>query len=229
MSDALQPPRLADLHRDSRDCVIAIARALDGRQAAAPVPGTPLWSVRELLSHIVGCPVALLAGEVEGAGSEPWTQAQVEARRDTAVSDLIAELEGAGSAIDAGLSGGALPSPIVFDLITHEQDLRGAVGAALQPDSAAIRLVVDQFGARAAAISAKAGLPPLRLLDPDTGWSVGDDGGIVGTASEFEWSRVLTGRRSNAQVIGLAWSGDPAAYLDLLSLFGPLAAADIAD
>jgi hypothetical protein len=229
MSEAPRPAELASLHRDSRDRVIEIARSLDASQTSTRVPGTPLWNVRQLMAHIVGCPVALAAGEFEGAGSEAWTQAQVDARRDATIDDLVAELQGATAAIDDSFLAGKLPSPTVFDLVTHEQDLRGAIGTTPVPDPLAIRFVVNGFSQRATAVCAKAGLPPLRLLDPDSGWSAGAEGGIVGQASEFEWSRVLAGRRSNTQASALTWSGDPAPYLDLLCPFGALPVSDVHD
>jgi hypothetical protein len=114
-------------------------------------------------------------------------------------------------------------------VITHEQDLRGALGAEQTPDPLAVRFVTDGFGARVGRVVERAGLAPLEIRDPSCGWRVGEPGGVCAQASEFEWFRALTGRRSGRQVSAFDWTGDPTTYLDLLSPFGPLRDTDVSD
>jgi uncharacterized protein (TIGR03083 family) len=223
------PGQIADTYAGARVRSMALFAGLDDAGFALPVAGTPLWNVRELLSHMVGGPVALLAGQFEGAGSAPWAQAQVEARRGVSAQETLKEWQAASEAIDAGIRAGNLPIPAAYDVLTHEQDLRAAIGAPVTPDPAAVRFLVDGFGARVEKVVAKAGLAPLVLCDPTTGWSCGQTGGLTAEASEREWARVLTGRRSNHQASSLGWSGDPAPYLDLLSPFGPLRSTDVGE
>jgi uncharacterized protein (TIGR03083 family) len=229
VSFAPTPGEIADRYADARERVIALAATLTAHQRGLPVPGTPRWTVRELLSHLVGCPISLAAGDLDGAGGEAWTQAQVEARRELSVGELIDQWRVASPRIDEAIRSGQVPAPVSFDILTHEQDLRGAIGADRVPDPLAVRFVADGFGTRATRAAAKAGLPPLSLSDPSGEWSVGTAGGVLGQAPEFEWSRALTGRRSATQVLGFDWSEDPAPYLDLLCPFGPLPGRDIVD
>jgi len=220
---------IADRYADAHTRVVALVDQLSEQQSAATVPGTPKWNVRELVSHMVGGPCDLLAGNFEGAGSDEWTQAQVDARRDRTLADLLEEWDGAIDSLDGAIRGGLVPAPVAFDVITHEQDLRGALGAAPTPDPLAVRFVTDGFAARVDHVVAKAGLPPLEIRDPAGEWTAGSPGGVSVEASEFEVFRSLTGRRSGRQVSGLDWSGDPTPYLDLLSPFGPLGEVDISD
>jgi hypothetical protein len=118
---------------------------------------------------------------------------------------------------------------VTFDVITHEQDLRGALGLEPLPDRKCLAFMTDGFAARLERVVEKAELPPLQLLDPESGWSAGEMGGVALTGSQFEFFRAMTGRRSDAQVAALDWSGDPTPYLPLISVFGTLPEVDVRD
>jgi uncharacterized protein (TIGR03083 family) len=206
---------IADRYSDAHARVVALVDGLPDEQAATNVPGTPRWTVRELVSHLVGGPCELMAGNFTDAGSDEWTQAQVDARRGRTVADLLEEWDSVLPSLDGASRAGHVPAPVSFDVITHEQDLRGALGAEPTPDQLAIRFVTGGFAARVDRVVADAGLPPLEIRDPAAGWSVGSPGGICFEASEFEVFRALTGRRSGRQV-----SASP---------FGPLRETDVSD
>lgn len=221
--------QIADRYAESRNRVLGLAPPLSAEQMAIPVPGTPLWNVGELMSHLVGCAIELAAGNFEGAGSDPWTQAQVEARRGRSTAELLEEWDQGYADIDKEIRAGSIPAPIAFDVITHEQDLRGALGAERLSDPDALAYMTDGFGSRAVAIAAKSGLPPLELRDDSAGWAIGAGGGSCLSGTKFEIFRALTGRRSGAQVAAMSWTGDAAPYLGHLSPFGPLRDTDVSE
>lgn len=227
MSFSPTPDEIAERYVEARDRVVALISDLPEDKHFAPVPATPKWTVHCLLSHLVGGPVDLAEGRIEGAGGEVWTQAQVEARRDRSMQQLLEEWDAIAPAADTAIRSGVVPSPVAFDILTHESDLRGAVGAQPTPDPTAIRFVAAGFGTRAVNVAATADLPPLELRATDTGWSIGEPGGVSAETTEHEWTRGLAGRRSNAQVRAYTWSGDAGPYLDLLSPFGPLPAGNV--
>jgi hypothetical protein len=69
-----------------------------------------------------------------------------------------------------------------------------------------------------------------RLVNDDSDWVCGlGDAEVTGTATTMEWFRALFGRRSRTQVLTYEWRGDPQPYFDLLNLFGPLPAVDVAE
>jgi uncharacterized protein (TIGR03083 family) len=223
------PDEVADRYASARARVVALVESLTAEESSTPVPGTPRWDVRELVSHLAGGATDMVTGNVEGAGSGTWTAAQIEARRDRSVAELLEEWDGVSGRIDAGLRDGTVPVPMAFDVITHEQDLRGALGAEPIPDPGAYRFVIDGFCARLDRVVPKAGLPVLEVVDTGGTWCRGTPGGVQARAPEFEWFRALTGRRSGSQVAAFDWSGDAAPYLDLLSPFGPLRTSDVFD
>jgi uncharacterized protein (TIGR03083 family) len=188
------------------------------------VPCTPQWTVRDLLSHLVGGPADIVAGNLDGAATEPWTQAQVEARRGHSVAQLLDEWSGLREAVEGVCRTGQVPA-ISMDVLTHEQDPNGALGGPHLADADALQFAANGFAARAVKISKDAGLA-LELTDGE-GWSMGEPGGATLIASKFELIRVMAGRRSAAQVLAMDWLGDPTPYLDHLSPFGPLGNVDI--
>jgi uncharacterized protein (TIGR03083 family) len=229
MPFAPTPDEIADRYADSRLRVVTLAEKLGADDLGRTVPGTPEWTVVELLSHLVGCGLDLAAGRVDGAGSPEWTQAQVDARRGRPIDELLGEWDDGYASIDAGIRAGSIPTPVTFDVIIHEQDLRGAVGAEPVSDPQALSFVLDGFGGMAAGRAVKAGLPPLELRDDASGWRVGESGGVCWQGSQLELFRALAGRRSAGQVCAMSWTGDPTAYLDQLSPFGPLPESDVSE
>jgi uncharacterized protein (TIGR03083 family) len=223
------PDEIADRYAEARPRIVAMVEHLSAAGLETPVPGTPKWTVHNLISHLVGGPVDFSEGRIEGAGGEEWTQRQVEARRGASLDQLLEEWDGVAPLVDTALRGGMAPVPVTYDILTHESDLRGALGAGPTPDPLAIRFVADGFTARAAAVAETAQLPPLELCATDSKWKAGTPGGVRAWAREHEWTRALTGRRSNDQVRQYDWNGDPTPYLDLLSPFGPLREADVTE
>ena len=72
-------------------------RGLPASDAETPVPACPGWTVRGVLSHVVGIPADVRRGSLPGPDDGPrWTAAQVEARqlanagRNSAVVRLMA-------------------------------------------------------------------------------------------------------------------------------------------
>ena len=64
--------------------VIREATSSDDAAAARPVPACPGWRVRDVLAHLCGNCTDIAAGNIDGAGTDEWTAAQVDARRDQA-------------------------------------------------------------------------------------------------------------------------------------------------
>jgi hypothetical protein len=117
---------------------------------------------------------------------------------------------------------------LAFDVATHEQDLRGALSLPRYPDEESLDLVTAGLAAGAVSRSRKAGLAALQLCD-GAGWSTDAPGEVTLTAQKFELFRLLMGRRSAGQAAAMAWSADPAPYLDLLCPFGALRDTDVAE
>jgi uncharacterized protein (TIGR03083 family) len=216
--------QIATVYASSAARISALAAGLGADDLSRTVPCAPLWNVRDLLAHLVGGPADIIAGNLEGVATPPWTQAQVDARRGRSVNELLDEWTAMREAIDGICRSGQLPA-ISMDIVTHEQDINGALGAPPSLDDAAINFAVNGFAARAVKVAKDAGLE-LELTD-GAGWSMGEPGGATCTGSKLDQIREMSGRRSARQVVAMDWLGDPTPYLDLLSPFGPLGDTDI--
>ncbi len=198
-----------------------LARDMDEATADSPVPACPDWRVRDLLAHVVGVSVDVAAGTLEGAGSDPWTAAQVEARRGRSIDELLAEWE-AGSDTFAEALGSIdafRAAQSVFDAATHEHDLRGALDQPGARNSDAFEIgwgwATDVLGQIRDGYDAGA----IELRTP-SGTTVAGKGEPTATVSaeRFELWRAMTGRRSPEQVAAWTWEGATEAGIGHVSL-----------
>ena len=153
---------------------------------------TPEWTVRQLAAHIVGVPEDVLAGRMEGVASDAWTQAQVERYSDLTLNELADLFESSAPQIDTILHN--IPQPIisqfVMDAVTHEQDMRSALGVPGGQDSIAVNVGVGFF------------LNLIEVSDPP----LFDE--LVNTSvSAWDVLRSLTGRRTVEQMNALGLDG----------------------
>jgi hypothetical protein len=168
---------------------------------------------------------------VEKKGTGPWADAQVARLGGHSIDDL---LDLWGQSLDSVSANLAFASDagvcqLVFDTLTHEHDIRGALR---EPGSRAgdlafeaalgfVTTMGDQFVRQAE-------LPALRLSTPTIGSvQLGDPhtarGHVALSISDFEALRSFGGRRSIGQLLALPWDGDPTnlmpAFTDVLPAF----------
>ncbi len=136
---------------------------------------------------------------------------------------LLAEWEREAPAFEALIPMIDPPLP-VYDIIVHEQDLRGALGTPGARDSAGVRMLVDVALGRLASEIDAAELPALEIAMEDEGFVAGS-GDVVDRwdVERFELFRSFAGRRSAAQVKA---SGCPVVYVKLVP-FLPMAPTDV--
>ena len=195
-----------------RGRVRAVVEAADDGAMLAIVAATPEWRAHDVLAHLVGVSDDVVNGRLEGLASDAWTQAQVDARRDRATGDLLAEWEEKAPQFESML--GAAPAEIagqaLFDAATHEHDLRNALGAPGARDSDAVETGWSWLlDART-----RAGAHALRFVveDGEQESGVGDPVARI-EASRFELFRAVSGRRTAEEVAGYGWDRAPDAQL----------------
>jgi uncharacterized protein (TIGR03083 family) len=210
---------VGDHYRGQREELCALALGLSADQLATPVPGCPRWQVQDVLRHLVGITADACSGTMEGAGSPPWTQAQVDARKGQPVADVVQEWTERGPGFEAALAGmGFLGWVFTYDVTLHGDDVREALGLPLGT-SATHALVLDGIVERARLRAKDAGTLVLRAGDRSWTLGAGEPTATLTAPDEGELARVVGGRRSDEQVRALAWTGDLEPWLDVLPLF----------
>src|SRR3954452_7296218 len=178
---------LGALYEETRQRLINLVREAtfdDFFAASAPVPACPGWRVRDVIAHLSGLATDIAAGNIDGAATDAWTAAQVEARRDLSVGDLLAESDEVGPQLASFLDDfpGRYGAQVVADVAVHEQDIRGALRRPGARDSAAVAHCLDFLLATLVGPGARAlGLPPLQI---DVGTRRVVVGGSADTAAD---------------------------------------------
>ena len=206
--------------------VIGLVGAATTAAVGSRVPACPDWTVRDLLSHMVGIGADVVAGHEPDDHNADWTAAQVEARRDADVTDLIAEWRGLTEAMVEHLrTAGDRP---INDIVIHEQDLRGALRIHGATDTPAAHHVRDRFAGR---LGDRLGdLPCLELRGNDWDWRSADgEAAVVVAASDADLARALVSRRSAAQLRAWTISGEIGPYLDAFAILGDLPETDLSE
>ncbi|MEH3157153.1 MAG: maleylpyruvate isomerase family mycothiol-dependent enzyme [Gordonia paraffinivorans] len=206
--------------------VIGLVGAATSAAVESRVPACPDWTVRDLLSHMVGIGADVVAGHEPDDHNQDWTAAQVDARRDRDVAELIAEWRGLTDPMVEHLrTAGDRP---VNDITIHEQDLRGALRIHGATDTPAAHHVRDRFAGR---LGDRLGdLPVLELRGSGWTWRSGEgDPAVVVAASDADLARALVSRRSAAQLRAWTITGDVTAHLDAFAILGPLPEADLTE
>jgi uncharacterized protein (TIGR03083 family) len=208
----------------------ALVRGRDGI-AELPVPACPGWTIRQVIAHLAGVAEDIAALNLEQKGTRPWADAQVARLGGRGIDDVLdlwrqwLDPVAANLAVasDAGVC------QLVFDTLTHEHDIRGALSdtgsrvgdLACKAALGFVTTMGDQF-------IRQAQLTPLRLSTPTIGSvELGDPhraGGYVELSlSDFEALRAFGGRRSIRQLLALPWQGDPRglmpAFTEVLTAF----------
>jgi uncharacterized protein (TIGR03083 family) len=203
-----------------------------GADPARRVPACPEWTVKDVVAHMAGVVDDVLAGRLDGVGTDPWTALQVEARANRSLEEVVAEWNEKSPAFEAMLDAIGPPGEqAVFDVTTHEHDLRGALGAPGARDSDAVGIGLRWLAPTFASQVAERRLAPLciRTTSGDAWASEGAaDAAVEG--EPFELFRALSGRRSRTQLCALTWTVAPEPFLPAFE-WGPFStpAIDVID
>jgi uncharacterized protein (TIGR03083 family) len=198
--------------------------------AEVPVAACPTWSAHDVLAHLVGVNEDVLAGRLTGPPSDEETAAQVARRSGVPTADVLAEWAAMAPALEALLTEVRV-WPGFIDVLSHEHDVRGALGNTDERESDEVWVASEYLVAN--------WRPPVQLVvrvggrehllgpaEKDTAeMKAGDreDTGeiLILETTPFEALRFRLGRRSREQLSELSWTGDPSAVLDAMTIFGP--------
>lgn len=208
-------------YHQTRQRMSELFRTLDAGHADATVPCCPDWTVTDLAAHVTGVAADLVAGRLDGVGTDPWTEIQVETRRGRPVKEIIEEWDECGAALETAFADGAVPEQLIFDTVTHEHDLRHAIGQPGAQDDEAITVGLAFVAQFWPLVAASLDVPPLRVAYGDHEMVVGEDPEHTLTLTPFETLRGFSGRRSLDQIKAFPWPSDPEPWLPAFT-WGPL-------
>jgi uncharacterized protein (TIGR03083 family) len=214
-------PDYATAYRDLRTRVAELVIVATDDQLDATPPATPAWRTRDVLAHMTGTTADILGGRLDGVGSDPWTQVQVDERRDWALADLLAEWDTNGPQVEPLIpSFGIMAGQFLVDCATHEHDVRGALDAPGARESDAVDIAFQWLGARVGEQRDAAGAGAL-TVDAEDGSHTFGTGPATGTCrtTKFEFIRASTGRRSLGQMSEWSWDGDARTELVIMPIF----------
>jgi uncharacterized protein (TIGR03083 family) len=215
-------PEWLPLYVESRERLAALARGLDAAGASTAVPACPGWDVHGVVSHLTGILSDMSTGRLDDVGTPAWTAAQVASRRDRPIRDVVEEWDAlmgfAQETIPAmGEHGGTLAS----DVLSHELDVRAALGLDQPIGTPAFDAAVERHVALLADRLVAAGLGPVGILAGERSWVVGDGQPVASVRVDpFELLRGLTGRRTPAQVAEWDWDSMGDDYAAVWSAYG---------
>ena len=225
MSDP--PNELFDAYSTTRARITLLTESLSPADLTGAVPACPLWTVQDLIAHVVSMPAAIGNGELPPGATGEWLQSLVEARRDQDVGELTEEWLSLDSAI-ASILNGPGPGELLFvDLAVHEHDLRGAVGA---PDHGEleVEVMLPTTLAAFAAPLRNAGLGAIEVRQDGRIWRSHDsESGWTLEVTPWEAVRAVNSRRTPDELRELPHGGDVEPCLAILDAHLPLPATSL--
>jgi uncharacterized protein (TIGR03083 family) len=204
-----------------------LTESLDETTSRTLVPPCPRWSVHDVVAHLVGVVVDAMAGRLDGVATDPWTQAQVEARKEQSIPQMLASWSTAAPPFEGMLDEiGPVGRQAVLDAVTHEHDIRTALGETSARQSDAV-IIGYEFGAPAFLEDAEGHGARIRLEGAGVQAFGPLDAPLRLQGSPFDLMRALTGRRSLEQIHAMAWSGECEPILDVFT-WGPFQPSAVA-
>lgn len=200
----LRSGEAVDAYIALRGRVIDLIRSVPDEDSVRVVPSCPAWSTSALVAHMMGVNEDILAGRMEGVTTDAWTQAQVDRHTGESLRQLADGWESIAADFDAVLP--HIPAPVnsqlVMDAVTHEHDLRHALGSSDARDTDAVHVALGWL------------FDMAETKQPGLGQQLSESG-----VAPFQLLRSLTGRRSLDQIAEL---GLPAAFFEEMLHGSPL-------
>lgn len=232
----------AALYDDTRRRVSDLVRSLPAERLDTPIPATPKWTIRDVVSHLSGDAACIIVGDfpAEFFASfgeaeaivvlNRWTDGHIESRRELSLEEVLTEWEDNAKVLTAMMSGdtswpdgvpGFSDRVILTDLAVHQQDINGALGLEHDRDTPPIRIANAGYIATMGWRLSTTGLPSVRIVAGDSERVAGEgEPAATVTGTRFELFRALSGRRSPDQVRAYDWEGDPEPYLPYFYPYG---------
>jgi len=130
----------AAVYRGVRVRVAALVCELPEETLDVIAPATPEWRVRDVVAHLAGATADIVSGNLADVASDEWTGAQVDARRGIPIGEVLDEWARCSAIVEPMIAkfDPLMRAMLLTDAVTHEHDVRGALGVPGERDSDAI-------------------------------------------------------------------------------------------
>jgi uncharacterized protein (TIGR03083 family) len=214
-------PDLSDGYHATRRRVTELVSTLDEPDWTAPVPACPDWTVHQLVAHMSGIPEALTSGSFPAGDLQAWIDELVAERQDVPVPELLGRWEACAAGTSAIVDGGG--NLMFVDVVSHEHDLRGALGRPGSKGTPEVRACVQLLLDLLAPGIKEAGLGALVVDSGEVRWaSQFARPGCTLRVDPWEAVRLLQSRRTAEEVLAAPHTGDLEPYLAVLHDHSPL-------
>jgi hypothetical protein len=190
-----------------------------GSDLEQQVPGSPAWSVRDVVAHLSGLCEDWVAHRLDGYASQAWTDAQVARFAGYPLGEILQRWDVTARAFAALPDDPVMGAPARWafgDAVIHEADLRGTLGGGQVPHEA-VALALKGAISRWRQTLASTNTRTLLVRTPDLrDWWIGvpdDPEAVAVFTPAYELFRALAGRRTQDQVRLWDWDDDPSPYL----------------
>ena len=210
------------LYEDARQELLALLRSLSAEELATTVPATPEWSIRDVLSHLVGINHDLNRLTFGTRGDEAWTAVHVDTRRGRELEEVATEWDAESPKFEQGLRelGYEVGSHFVGDLLQHFGDVLHALGRPRPADDVTLAVALDFYLMSFDTALEEETVGRVDVTVGDEGWTLGSGDRVAAVSTErYELFRTLGGRRSAEQIRALDWQGDVEKVLPVISRY----------
>lgn len=208
---------LGEEYRRGRERLCALLADEPEDRWDQPVRACPGWTVRGVVSHLMGTVEDALAGRISGPPSEDVTAEQVARHAAAPGPELLARWADLAPPFEEVVTAGQI-WPAVLDVISHEHDVRLALD---RPGARTEGVVIAGAEALVTRMEASWTLE-VELAEGPTLRSAPGPGPVYRLrTSAFEVVRLRLGRRSRGEVRALDWDPIPPPDLAPLFVFDP--------
>lgn len=208
-----------ETYRRARRAFLAV---IEGSDPEVEVTACPGWRVRDVLAHVSGIASDFLSGRLPAGDVNRWTAEQVDQRRGMTVDDLRVEWDlnapGFEYALAHALAGGA--PRFAADVVSHGFDVATVVGRPGERQAPHVDEALTTFAVMLGERLDREGRGGVSIQAGSIRLAAGSAGPVAALSGPpFEILRALSGRRTEAELAAMRWTGERDTVLDLLSPF----------
>lgn len=221
MTDIARPSAtdvvLGDEYRRGRERLSALLADEPEARWDEPARACPGWTVRGVVSHLLGTVEDALAGRITGPPTPDLTAEQVARHAADPGPELLTRWAELAPPFEEVVTAGRI-WPALLDVLSHEHDVRLALDRPGDRDAPIVRTAATAL----VEVLAAPWTLEVAITDGPTVRAAPADGPTYRLrAPAFEVLRLRLGRRSRAEVRALDWEPIPPPDLSPLFIFGP--------